>query len=302
MKKRKFNSKSLALYLKGMAMGAADVVPGVSGGTIAFIAGIYDELIHGIAQIGVGHLRALFFWLSPWTSKTQKSQSKKQLLGINWAFFVPLLAGILTAVLTLAKWIPLMMKEHPVETYSLFFGLILASVPVPLAGMKKGIKEWILVLLSAILMFFLMGFASHFEGSLHPIYLFCCGAIAICALILPGISGSYILVILGEYSVVLDALHQRDFRSLLIFVSGMIVGILSFIRLLRYFLNHKRGLTMSVLTGVMIGSLRVIWPLRFVGGQELSQVFVPILSFCLVGCLFVVILSWLGRRQIAMNS
>jgi len=261
LKKSRWQTR-LALFGKGLVMGTADVIPGVSGGTIAFITGIYDTLIRSIAEVGVRHLRHFFGLLLTAFNKKKRRVHLEGLQSINWGFFVPLGLGIVTAILSMAKWIPHFMEVYPVQMYALFFGLILASIPLPFAEVKKRMPDLSILAVSAILSFFLLGPMDSLEGSLNPFYLFFSGAIAITALVLPGISGSYILVLLGQYKLVLTAVNERNLVVVGIFMSGILVGIFSFIRILKYLLENHRSWTMAALTGIMLGSLRVIWPLK----------------------------------------
>jgi len=249
----------LWLVLKGMAMGAADVVPGVSGGTIAFISGIYEELISSINGIRPSLIKVL---------KTQGFRSFwKQL---NGGFLLAVLSGIAISVLSLAKGISWLLTHQPILLWSFFFGLVLASV----FYVAKGITRWNL---SVIVMGILGAVAAYAVVSL-PVsqgpatlpYLFLSGALAICAMILPGISGAFILVLLGSYKTVLDAVHQRDLQVILVVGAGAAVGLLSFARLLKWMFSKFKNATLALLTGFIIGSLPKIWPWKVV--QE-SRVF-----------------------------
>jgi putative membrane protein len=265
------NPRSKAvLYGKGLAMGVADIIPGVSGGTIAFISGIYEHLIASINSARPIHaLHALnllcFFWHAE-----KRNAALKYLSEIHWNFLLPLFAGIATAILSMAKVIPYLMREYPVSMYSLFFGLIVCSIPIVAKHMQKGPKSVAVLAVFAAGMFLLMGDAHKLQGSTELWYVFISGAIAICAMILPGISGSYILVLMGQYLLILDALKSRDLLIVGTFILGIAVGILSFTHLLKYLLKHYHSMTMAALTGIMVGSLRVIWPGNYVPEAGLS--------------------------------
>lgn len=242
--------KSLFIFLKGMAMGAADVVPGVSGGTIAFISGIYDPLLHSINAINF----SLF--------KTLKAEGVKGVWkSINGPFLLLLFAGIATSVISLAKLLSTLLETQPIALWSFFFGLILASIVLvwkPIVHTNK----WFTVLFSGI------GFASALSISLlNPLpeatslaYLFFSGALAICAMILPGISGSFILVLLGSYPTVLNAVHERNLSVLLVVGAGAVFGLLSFSKLLKWLFEHFKNATLTILVGFIAGSLPKIWP------------------------------------------
>ena len=237
------------LSVKGMCMGAADVVPGVSGGTIAFITGIYDELINSIKSINAASLKMFFTgkWGEFWKM-------------INGKFLLFLLAGIGISVFSLAKIITWLLVAYPVLVWSFFFGLVLASTWFVGKDVKE--RNWktaLGFLLGAALAFYIT-VATPAETPSHFLFIFLCGAIAICAMILPGISGSFILVLLGKYFFIMEAVKTLDLKVIAIFGIGACVGITSFSRLLSYALSHMRNITLAVLSGFMLGSLNKVWP------------------------------------------
>ena len=237
------------LSVKGMCMGAADVVPGVSGGTIAFITGIYDELINSIKSINAASLKMFFTgkWGEFWKM-------------INGKFLLFLLAGIGISVFSLAKIITWLLVAYPVLVWSFFFGLVLASTWFVGKDVKE--RNWKIglgFLLGAALAFYIT-VATPAETPSHFLFIFLCGAIAICAMILPGISGSFILVLLGKYFFIMEAVKTLDLKVIAIFGIGACVGITSFSRLLSYALSHMRNITLAVLSGFMLGSLNKVWP------------------------------------------
>lgn len=237
------------LVLKGMGMGAADVVPGVSGGTIAFIVGIYDELIDSIKSVNGKSLKLFFtgqfaaFWKM-----------------INGSFLFSILLGIGISVFSLAKIITWLLVEHPVLVWSFFFGLVLASTWF----VAKDIKGWnwktILGFAAGVALAFYITVATPAQTPEYLWFIFLCGAIAICAMILPGISGSFILVLLGKYFFIMDAVKTLDFGVIAVFGVGAVIGITSFSRILSYALKHVRNITLAVLSGFMLGSLNKVWP------------------------------------------
>lgn len=239
----------LVLSVKGMCMGAADVVPGVSGGTIAFITGIYDELINSIKSINAASLKMFFTgkWGEFWKM-------------INGKFLLFLLAGIGISVFSLAKIITWLLVAYPVLVWSFFFGLVLASTWFVGKDVKeRNWKTGLGFLLGAALAFYIT-VATPAETPSHFLFIFLCGAIAICAMILPGISGSFILVLLGKYFFIMEAVKTLDLKVIAIFGIGACVGITSFSRLLSYALSHMRNITLAVLSGFMLGSLNKVWP------------------------------------------
>ncbi|UMB60462.1 DUF368 domain-containing protein [Lutibacter sp. A80] len=238
------------ITLKGMAMGAADVVPGVSGGTIAFISGIYEELLTSISSIKFSTIKLLkdkgfrVFWDT-----------------INGNFLVALLIGIFISILSLAKLISWLLENKPILVWSFFFGLVLASI----LFIGKQITKWtvlsvILFIVGALVAYYITTLQPLVSENSSPLFLFIAGALAICAMILPGISGSFILVLLGAYKPVLDAIHDRDFKLLAIVISGGVVGLLTFSKVLKWLFNNYKNLTLAVLTGFILGSLNKIWP------------------------------------------
>lgn len=239
----------LAILLRGIAMGAADIVPGVSGGTIAFITGIYFRLLDAINQVPVAfwrHLcrgRPVAFWQA-----------------CDGTFLATLLAGILFSVVSLASLITYALETHPVPLWSFFFGLILASV-WHVAREIRDRRAWLL-LAGAVGFVFAWWVTSLTTVETTPTawVLFGSGAVAICAMILPGISGSFILVVLGMYAPVLEALRELALMKLAIFSAGCVVGLLSIARLLTWAVQRHHDLVLAVLTGVMIGSLNKVWP------------------------------------------
>lgn len=239
----------LLLILRGCAMGAADVVPGVSGGTIAFITGIYEELINSIKSIDLQALKLIFslrlgdFW-------------KK----INGNFLVSVVLGIAISIFSLAKLMTWLLEHHPIYIWSFFFGLIIASSVL----VAKEIKQWniftIIALLAGAAAAYTITVMSPAETPNTWWFIILSGAIAICAMILPGISGAFILLLMGKYSYILGAVSSLNIGVLLLFVVGAIAGIISFSHLLSWLLKNYHTLTVSLLTGFMIGSLNKVWP------------------------------------------
>ncbi|MFO7703637.1 MAG: DUF368 domain-containing protein [Halopseudomonas sp.] len=249
------------VFLKGMAMGAADVVPGVSGGTIAFISGIYDRLLAAIASCTPGKL----VWLG-------KGRFRETWQAIDGAFLFTLLAGILTSIASLARLVSYLLANHGVLIWSFFFGLILVSVW--LVGQQ--IKRWNGWTIGAFvlggLFAYLITVAVPLQLPSTPMMIFLAGAIAICAMILPGISGSFILLLLGLYGAVLGAVKDFNLGLISVFALGCIAGLLSFSRLLSWLLKHARNITLAFLTGLLVGSLNKVWPWKEVlSWRENSQ-------------------------------
>ena len=241
----------LIISLKGMAMGAADVVPGVSGGTIAFISGIYEELIGSLNNINFSLLKNL-------KNEGFKSTWKK----VNGPFLLALLSGVFVSIISLAKGVEWLLENHPILLWSFFFGLVLASIIYIGKQIKIKPSDYKLFLAMTVgaIVAYLITTLNPAETSDTNLFLFFAGALAICAMILPGISGSFILVIIGAYSPVLEALNSRNLKMILIFGAGAVVGLLSFSKLLKWFFEKYHRLTLAVITGFMIGSMNKIWP------------------------------------------
>jgi putative membrane protein len=248
------------ISLRGIAMGAADVVPGVSGGTIAIIAGIYEELIDSIKSIGPASVKRLF---------TEGVASFWQ--AINGTFLLALVAGIAVSIFSLAKLITHALDAQPILVWSFFFGLVVASV----IFVARRIAEWSLGKLIALVLgvgvSYLITVVSPAEPNTAYWFVFASGAIAICAMILPGISGSFILVLLGMYKYVLGAVSELKIAVLLTFMGGAAVGLIGFSNLLSWLLRKYHDLTIAALVGVMIGSLNKVWPWKQVLVWQLDR-------------------------------
>ena len=244
----------LGLVARGFAMGSADVVPGVSGGTMAFILGIYAELIFSIRAVGRKE-----FW-----DALLHFRIREALQAINLPFLVALGSGIILAFLTLAQGLKWMLDNKPVLIWSFFFGLVLASV----ITVARRIKKWTVVLgvalLAAAVGAYLLVGAVPAQTPNTPLYIFFSGALASTAMILPGISGAFILVLLGKYEFALDAVNNRDVVSLMILAAGAAVGLVTFAQVLGGLFRKHHDLTVAILTGFMLGSLRKLWPWKVV--------------------------------------
>lgn len=237
------------LVLKGIGMGAADVVPGVSGGTIALIVGIYEELVNSIKSVNLHALKLLFtfkfadFWRQ-----------------INGSFLLSVVSGILISIYSLAKLVTFLLENHPVMIWAFFFGLVLSSIYY----VVKNVSEWNVM---NVFMFLVGTAVAYYITIVTPTsttndlwFIFLSGAIAICAMILPGISGSFILLLLGKYEYMMSAVKNLDIFLLVVFAAGALVGIVLFSRLLSYLLANFYNITISLLSGFMLGSLNKVWP------------------------------------------
>lgn len=303
-------TQHLSIFFKGMAMGAADVVPGVSGGTIAFITGIYDRLIAAIAACTPNKL----LWLA-------RGRFRETWAAVDGTFIVVLLAGVLTSILSLARLITYLLEAHPERLWSFFFGLIVVSVLL----IGRQLERWNLwAIISALAgagFAYVITVAVPLQLAPTPWVIFFGASIAICAMILPGISGSFILLLLGLYAHVLAAVRSLDLGIILIFVAGCVAGLLSFSRLLNWLLGHARNVTLAFLTGLMVGSLNKVWPWKETlswredsSGEQVPLIQANVgpaqfealtgqashwpsaLALMALGVVLVMVLEWWGRR------
>jgi putative membrane protein len=240
----------IGLVARGFLMGSADVVPGVSGGTLAFILGIYEELILSIRAVA----------RPPFWQALLKLRIPEALRAVNAAFLIAIASGIFLAILTLAQGLEWMLNNQPVLLWSFFFGLVVASV----VTVSDRVKRWTPQLLLAALLgtvgaYVLVG-AVPVQTPNNWWFLILSGALAICAMILPGISGAFILVLLGKYQFVLGAVNQRDFVTVGLVGIGAVIGLVSFAQVLGWLFKRYHDITVAILIGLMVGSLRKIWP------------------------------------------
>jgi len=239
----------IILSIKGFLMGAANVIPGVSGGTMALILGIYEELINAIRSINLKFVRCITHF-----------NIKEALSSVSWPFLVPISLGVLLATFSLAEVLSWLLDRYPVIVWSFFFGLIVSSV----ITVSRVIKQWRILTIVAIVVGTITAYGLFgvipVSTPNAPWFIFVSGFIAICAMILPGISGAYILVLLGKYHYILKALNNKDFFTLFIIGAGALVGLISFAQILGWLLKKYHDLTMAILIGLMCGSLRKIWP------------------------------------------
>ncbi len=248
------------LLLKGVAMGSADVIPGVSGGTVAFITGIYDELLRSIKAVDIEALKLLFAF-----------KLKDFWAHINGNFLLTLVAGIAISVLSLAKLMSFLLTEYPIMVWSFFFGLIIISAIIVARDIE--VKNW-KSFLAGILGIVMAYFITELSPAQTPdtwYFVLIAGAVAICAMILPGISGAFILLILGKYKFILAALDEKNIAIILLFMLGCIIGLLLFSRVISWLLTNYKSVTVAVLAGFMIGSLNKVWPWKIVDSYRLNS-------------------------------
>lgn len=244
--------KHFWILLKGLAMGAADVVPGVSGGTVAYITGIYQRLLDAIHAVGPEALKAF------------KTDGLKGLWrAVDGSFLLALGSGIALSILSLSKLVLWGLEHYEPVVWGFFFGLIVGSIPLILKDVpKKAAAKSFPLLLIGIAIGAVLSFLSPTQATLSLPYIFLSGALAICAMILPGISGSFILVLLGAYEGILEGLHARDWALIVTFMAGAGIGLLSFARLLRWLFARFPTAMVLTMAGFIIGSLVKIWPFQ----------------------------------------
>ena len=283
------------ILVTGFAMGSADIVPGVSGGTVALVLGIYDRLVGAIRQ-GTRGVAALV--------KGRPREAWQALLAVDWGFLLTLLLGIGTAVVVLAGLLERYLEEEPVLLSAGFLGLVAGSVVVAADEVEDATaRVWAIGAVSAVVTFLVLGLRAGTLDDPSMLVLFAGGALAICAMILPGVSGSFLLLLVGLYQVVLAAVDDRDLVTLATVGVGAVVGLALFSTLLHWLLDHHRDTVMAALLGLMVGSLRVLWPWPAgeagVGDTRLGAPDEQVLAATLLGlgaAVLVVVVARIARR------
>jgi putative membrane protein len=242
-------------FLRGVLIGIAEVIPGVSGGTLALITGIYSRLLNNIDLL-FKSLRNI----------TNPKKLARNLITLEWKFLLPVFIGMAVALITTASFMEGLLESNPIELRAVFAGLVAAGIYIPykmsvkVNGDNWGLRDYLLALIGALAAFFLTGLPQGEVSNPGPILIFFSAAIAICALVLPGISGSFLLLTIGMYSATIGAVNDRDLQYLLIFALGALLGLASFVSLLKFLLNQRARPTLVLLAGLMLGSLRALWP------------------------------------------
>jgi len=286
----------LIIVAKGIAMGAADVVPGVSGGTIALLTGIYPRLINAITGVNIDSIKYFF-----------QGKFKQFWQAIDGNFVLPLLIGIAAAFLLLAHPIKYAIQYFPIPTWSFFFGLIIASALLIVQHIDNKKLNQYLWLIPGLLFGLWIGSLSSIPFPSNNIALLIAGMLAISAMILPGISGSFILVLLGMYEILITAVADRNWTTLLIFICGAVIGLMVFSRIIKIVLNRFYNVTLFFLSGLMIGSLVKVWPWK---SNELVNIMpsshaqpetVMALSMMVFAFILVFSVDFLGRKLKQQN-
>lgn len=284
--------------VRGGLIGAAEAVPGISGGTIALVVGLYDQLIDAAGQL----LHAARALVAGVVKRQGLAEGKRALRAVDWPLLVPVLVGMAVVLLLTIRTVAPLLEEHPVPVSALFFGMIAVSIAIPLRMMPQRFRvlDGVLLLAAAVAAFFLTGLPQT-ELDDPPLWLVFFGAaIAINALVLPGVSGSFLLLAMGLYVHVEHALDERNLAFIGVFALGAMVGLGSFVKLLQWLLHHRRQATMAVLAGLMVGSLRSLWPWQ--GEQNELQapsgsLIGPILLALLGATVILVAILWESKQR-----
>jgi putative membrane protein len=275
-------------------MGGADIIPGVSGGTMALIVGIYERLISAITDVFTFVLSVFRF---------DATEIKSRFFAIDWRLLLPLGAGIGSAIFLLAHLINYFLNTYPVECRGLFFGLIAASVAIPLLRIRNlGLRELTLTIVACLLAFSASTLAPHEVVNPSAFQIFGAAAVAICAMILPGVSGAFLLLVLGLYNPTTEAIKSMDIAYIAIFMAGAATGIGLFSRILKWLLDLHHDPTMAALVGLMAGSLRALWPWqdasRALQAPEAGDAIIPVALLAVVGFILITTLVvWEHRRN-----
>ena len=293
--------------LRGFLIGMAELVPGVSGGTVALVTGVYDELIDS-ASHAVAAARRLV------TGPDRVAAARVELARTSWWLIIPVLVGMAAAVLTMAGVLSAFVTDHPESARGLFFGLVAVSVLVPLRMLPQATRpRWVevcIVAAAAVAAFVMTGLAGGGTETDPPMLLvFLAAAVAICALVVPGVSGSFFLLAVGLYTATLDAVDSRNLGYIGVFALGAILGLASFVKVLNWLLDRHRRTTLLAMSGLMLGSLRALWPWQGQGADvhgephgpgSLMAPYAPVagpLALMALGAVVVAVLVWVEVRN-----
>jgi putative membrane protein len=291
---------TLANAIRGALIGAAEVVPGISGGTIALIVGVYRALIAAIADavLAVRQLVGIA------NGRPSASKFAATLRSLPWSLLIPLGIGMVAAVIIGARVLEPILDEYPVTSRAFFFGLIVAAIYVPahlvtrLNGGRWGVRDVVIALIAAVVVFLITGLPPTTIDDPSPLVILGSAAIAICALVLPGVSGSFLLLSFGMYEPTIQAVNDRNLTYLAIFALGAVLGLAVFVSILRWLLEHRAHITLVILTGFMVGSLRALWPWQTEerGLQGPGDDVLGVVLLAAAGAAIVVVLLLVERR------
>jgi len=298
----KLKSKALSFgfnLVRGGLIGIAEIIPGVSGGTVALIVGVYTRIINSASDAVRGFLLLFGF------SKPKLAEAGTRFKAMSWSLLIPLLIGMVIAIFTAASVVEPLLQQYPTLTRALFAGLIAASliVPIRLSGARWGISDYALAAVAAALAFALTSIPRAMDASPGFFVIVASAALAVCALVLPGVSGSYLLLALGMYAPTLGAVTNFDLGYLGTFVLGAILGLAAFVSLLQWLLQNRRRMTLVLMTGLMVGSLRALWPWQSESGELMPATNFQweILAFT-VGVFIVAVLLFAEKIALARAS
>ncbi|HMR55383.1 MAG TPA: DUF368 domain-containing protein [Candidatus Doudnabacteria bacterium] len=276
-------TRKVRLFFTGLTMGIADLIPGVSGGTIAILFGIYDELLYTIRLITGQVPRSIL-----------AGKFREAFKLIPFAFLLPVGAGLFIAIFGLVQIVSFLLETQPVLVWALFFGLVVGSVYAVSRRITKWTFRHVLFLTLGFTLTYIVVGLPAVGGNESPLVIFATGAISITAMILPGISGSLIMVLLGQYEIIINAVASRDFVTLGFFATGAIVGLALFVRLLSWLLKYYHFAVIAFLIGVMAGSLRRIWPWQDIDAVGNSVNVLPLLELSLVWPILIAVVGFLS--------
>lgn len=293
-------------FARGALIGVAEIIPGVSGGTIALIVGVYESVISSAESLVSGVVTAAVDGVR----RRGLARARGHFADVRWRIILPLLVGMFTAIIVASAVIAPLVANYPVQTRALFAGLIVASliVPIRMVGKRWKAHEFVTATLVAIVMFLLLGIPAADAVDPSRWLVLLAAAVAVCALVLPGVSGSFLLVTVGMYAPTLAAVNERNFAYLGVFVLGAILGLSLFVSGLQWLLKHRHRITLAVMTGLMVGSLRALWPWQSADSQLLAPAndVVAAAALFLVGVVIVAALiateSMLVRRRRATGE
>ncbi|MGW5875566.1 DUF368 domain-containing protein [Nocardiopsis terrae] len=293
-------AKSVGSYIfnavRGGAVGTSEALPGISGGTVALIVGLYDQLIGGAGHMVSGIKR----YLTDVPRGRGKDRAMAQFRQVEWSVLVPALIGMAVALVLALLLIAPLVEEYTQYAYAIFFGLVLACLWIPYTGAGRSwrVGHYLIALAFAVLTFFLTGLPGA-NLPTHPVVVFLVASVAICALVLPGLSGSFILLAVGLYGPTKDAVGNLDFVYLGTFALGMVTGLAVFVKVLQYLLENFHHMTLVVLTGLMAGSLRALWPWQSEEREILPATDVPVtVTLMVIGFAVIVgAIVWERRKR-----
>ena len=283
--------------IRGALIGAVEIVPGVSGGTMALILRVYQMII----QSASGVVRGIVGLVAP------RVRSQQPWSDVEWARIIPLLVGMFVAIFVAARFLEPLISEYPVQARALFAGAILVSLVIParMVGARWRLSDVVVAGVAATISFVLVGIPQVTVEDPAPWIVAPAAALAVCALVLPGVSGSFLLLAMGMYEPTLRAVNERDVSYLSVFILGAIVGLASFVLVLQWLLTHRRRITLVVMTGLMAGSLRALWPWQSANGDLLApqpDELLVVAGLFLVGAGVVAIMLWGERRVVPQHA